>query len=145
MGRSGLQIWEYFNAGPALVDASPTDSPLASPRTSHPASPQKVRPGSLQSPPEPVERHLPRILLALICLVLQAGLACVVPGVADVLGLLGATVATAMMLIIPAYAMSKVHVPTRCYRVQQAVLLIFAIVSVSSVPIKILEMAKVIS
>lgn len=86
-----------------------------------------------------------RVSITLISLFIQAVLAVLVPGVADVLSLLGATVATAMMLAIPAYAMGVVMEPKPTNKAIQVILYIFALVSVSSVPIKILRWARVFS
>jgi len=71
-------------------------------------------------------------------------LAIAVPGVATVLSLLGATVATAMMMAIPAYCMGVILPSTRSTRVQRVVFYAFAVVSFSSVPIKLLRSLKLI-
>lgn len=93
----------------------------------------------------PEERVVwPRLILTIGFLAIEALLALVVPGVADVLSLLGATVATAMMLGIPAYAMHVILPGTRANRVKQAVLWFFAAVSVSSVPIKLLRYTQML-
>jgi len=76
-----------------------------------------------------------------VLVVMQAGLAVIVPGVADVLSILGATVATAMMLTIPAYAMGIVLNRTPKRRAMQVVLYLFSIVSAASVPVKLLRAA----
>lgn len=85
----------------------------------------------------------PRVVMTVICCACQVGLAIKVPGVADVLSLLGATVATAMIMGIPAYCMGKVLPKTAKNRVSIATLYVFALIAVSSVPIKILKSAKV--
>lgn len=147
--RSGLQIRDYFRGSrDALLAPSPTASPCPSPRAQAQNAPE-----SLQSNPDGsltlatgAERACGlRVVLTLICLVCQAVLAILVPGVADVIGLLGATVATAMMMAIPAYCMGVVMPKTAVTRLQQAVLYLFSLVSLASVPVKILTWTKVIS
>jgi len=91
-----------------------------------------------------VEPALPRQILGACCLALQAAIAIAVPSVSDVLSLLGATVATAMIMIIPAFCAAKVLPRTFTNRCRQAVLIFFSIVSFSSVPVKLLQMAEVI-
>lgn len=78
-----------------------------------------------------------RMVLTLACLACQVVLAILVPGVADVLSLLGATVATATMLTIPAYAMGVILPRTPENRLKQAILILFSLVSVAAVPIKL--------
>lgn len=141
--KSGLQFIDYFRTSEdRLLEASPTGSPSISPR----ASPRISPTGSygLTGAPPPERAPMIRITLSLACLAVQAAIAVQVPGIADVIGLLGATVATAMMLVIPAYAMHKVMSHSWKNRIQQVVMLIFALLSVISVPIKVLTMAKVI-
>lgn len=158
--RSGLQIRDYFfPASPWLASsprASPTSSPQSSPRAND-GTPASMRsnegnhsmrsaPGSMRSMTSQggPEAALPRIILVFVCVLVQVLTAIVVPGVADVLGLLGATVATAMMMLIPAHAIGKVLPHTVGYRFQQVVLCLFACVGLASVPIKFLASAKVI-
>jgi len=81
----------------------------------------------------------PRSILTVVCILCQAGLAIKVPQVGDVLSILGATVATAMMMAIPAYAMAKLTPRSAKSQATQAVLWAFALVSVASVPIKVLR------
>jgi amino acid permease len=86
----------------------------------------------------------PRVVLAVVCIACQAVLAINVPGVADVLSLLGATVATAMMMVLPAYCMGVIMPRTAKNRAQQAILIFFSLVSVASVPVKVLRMTNVL-
>jgi amino acid permease len=123
--RSGLQIVDYFRG-----DTTPL---LA-------ASPRHDSQGTASFSEAPEQGKMVRVCLTVVCIFCQAGIAIKVPGVADVLGLLGATVATAMMLAIPAYCMGKVMPKTWQSRLQQAVLLLFALISVASVPVKIYRM-----
>lgn len=99
---------------------------------------------SIRAPLDPVRERL-RIALSILCLAMQAVVAILVPGVADVIGILGATVATAMMMAIPAFCMGVIMPVTVKNRLQQAVLYFFSLVSLASVPIKVLGWAKVIS
>jgi len=87
---------------------------------------------------------LVRVVLSVCFLIVQAILAVLVPGVADVLSLLGATVATAMIMAIPAYCMGQIHVMTVKKRLLQATFYFFSLVSLASVPIKILSWCKVV-
>ena len=86
-----------------------------------------------------------RISVSVICLICQAALAMVVPQVGTVLSLLGATVATAMMLIIPAYCMSFVLEKTLKRQLTQALLCACAMMSFAAVPFTVLEAVGVIS
>lgn len=160
--RSGLQIWDYFFPEQRVLLLSPPGSPASSPRlgnegmspfrtqvsalnqgiASATSSQGTLRPTTMESSAS--EPALPRVVLGVSCLALQAGIAIVVPNVSDVLGLLGATVATAMIMIIPAFCAAKVLPNTLMNRCRQAVLIFFSLVSFSSVPVKILQMAKVI-
>lgn len=149
--RCGLQVYAYFLPDKCVLAPSPPASPRASPRTSphnsfnvsrHSAS-QVLSPASSRCSQinEPV---LPRICLTLVCLVVQVLVAIAVPNVANVISLLGATVATAMMMVIPAYAIGKELPYSIGNRCQQVVLLFFACMSFASVPLQILEMAQVV-
>lgn len=111
--KSGLQLIEYFR-GPELPQHG---GAAARPRGNEAA----------------------RIVLTLLCLPVQAFLAVKVPGVADVLNILGATVATAMMLVIPAYCMGKVLPPSRSRNIQMTVFYIAALINLSSLPLKLLR------
>lgn len=86
----------------------------------------------------------PRILMGVMCFLLQVFVAIKVPNVSDVLSLLGATVATAMMMAIPAYCIGVTMPKTATNRAIQALLYLFALIAVASVPIKVLNMAHVI-
>lgn len=81
-----------------------------------------------------------RVTMTAVFLVCAAAIAIVCPGVADVIALLGATVATMLVMVIPAYCMSALRIRTLKVRLQQYVLIGFAVVAFSSVPIKILRM-----
>lgn len=67
------------------------------------------------------------------------------PNVGTVLSLLGATVATAMMLVIPAYCMGVVLEKTWRRQATQALLYLCALLSAASVPFTVLEAVGVIS
>jgi len=125
--RSGLQLIDYFRPESPIAMPSPSNSPRRGP----------ARPDAGDEESE--KARIARTVLTTVCIFSQAAVAVQVPGVADVLGLLGATVATAMMLIIPAYCMEKVMPKTRMLRVQQAVMLLFAAVAFASVPLKFLK------
>lgn len=153
--RSGLQIHDYFFPNKPVLLASPRASPMSSPQTSPQSSPVMPRmPNNFPTVPSPAssgallplanEPACPRISLTLACMVMQVSVAIVVPSVADVIGLLGATVATAMMMVIPAYAIGKALPYSIGNRCQQAMLLLFACFSVASVPIKVLQMVGVL-
>lgn len=86
-----------------------------------------------------------RITLSVICLACQAALAVVVPQVGTVLSLLGATVATAMMLIIPAYCMGVILEKTWKRQLTQVLLYICALMSMASIPFTILEALGVVA
>mmetsp|Transcript_127382 Transcript_127382/g.220830 ORF Transcript_127382/g.220830 Transcript_127382/m.220830 type:complete len:524 (-) Transcript_127382:125-1696(-) len=134
--RSGLQFWSFFRPGAEpLLAPSPPGSPPGSPRS-----------GSSGGTPIPMQEGpaCPRICLALVCVIVQALLAIQIPGVADVLGLLGASVATLMMLMIPAYCMGKVLPRTAKSVAKQILLCFFSLVSFASIPVKILRATKVL-
>eukprot|EP00441_Pelagodinium_beii_P037819 CAMPEP_0197635250 /NCGR_PEP_ID=MMETSP1338-20131121/11117_1 /TAXON_ID=43686 ORGANISM="Pelagodinium beii, Strain RCC1491" /NCGR_SAMPLE_ID=MMETSP1338 /ASSEMBLY_ACC=CAM_ASM_000754 /LENGTH=422 /DNA_ID=CAMNT_0043207265 /DNA_START=70 /DNA_END=1338 /DNA_ORIENTATION=+ len=119
--KSALQIKDYFlpSDPQLLLAAQPSDSA------------------------QPKDEFL-RVVTTLTCLGCQAMLAVLVPQVGIILSLLGATVATAMMLIIPAYCMGIVLPWSRRRVAKQIVLYFFALVSVASVPMTILESAGMI-
>jgi len=126
--KSAMQIKDYFAPpDPQLLDSTASANPGA------PASDSA----------RPRDESL-RLAITLTCLACQAMLAVLVPQVGIILSLLGATVATAMMLIIPAYCMGIVMPWSRPRVAKQAVLYFFALVSVASVPMTILESAGVI-
>jgi len=149
--RSAIQIRDYFFPDSPVLLPSPRSSPRSSPQSSpvlgssRQAAPAPPSPSSLGSQGRTSEPALPRIVVTVICLMVQVLIAIAVPGVADVLSLLGATVASAMIMLIPAYAIGKVLPRTLGNRCQQAVLILFACVSFASVPVKVLQMAKVVS
>jgi amino acid permease len=138
--RSALQIRDFFHPDDPILEPSPQPSPLSSPG----ASPRLDSPNSPPAQSQSSEPALPRIALTLFCLALQVAVAIAVPGVADVISILGATVATAMMMVIPAYAIGKVLSPSLGNRIQQVVLLTFACVSFASVPVKLLNSLGVV-
>ncbi|CAE8609015.1 unnamed protein product [Polarella glacialis] len=119
--KSALQIRDYLYPQEQLLETAPDATGEQRPRS-----------------------ESQRIVLTMICLYCQAVVAVLVPNVGTILSLLGATVATAMMLVIPAYCMGVVQPPTWRRRAQQAVLYIFALVSVTAVPITILELVGVV-
>jgi len=127
--KSFLQVKDYFRQ-PDLREQLVAPTPLPSSRNSQ-------------------TRDLWRIPVTLSFMVVMAIVAVEVSGIADVIGLLGATVATAMMLAIPAFAMGQILPergnPLTCLeRMQQIALYVFAVVSVSAVPIKILRWIHVL-
>eukprot|EP00928_Gymnodinium_smaydae_P004018 TRINITY_DN11410_c0_g5_i1.p1 TRINITY_DN11410_c0_g5~~TRINITY_DN11410_c0_g5_i1.p1 ORF type:complete len:488 (+),score=96.61 TRINITY_DN11410_c0_g5_i1:76-1539(+) len=125
--KSALQIKEYFQPSDPLLDASPASSPGDS--------------GAASAPPR---NESLRVALTLGCLACQAAVAVLVPQVGTILSLLGATVATAMMLVIPAFAIGVI-LPRSWKRNSQRFLLYgFALVSVASVPMTVLEIAGVL-
>jgi len=146
--RSGLQIRDYLSQGVPLLAPSPTASPRSASTSTPSASAPSPQSGSqdqgVSEPAPPTSAEHVRIALTLVCVVVQVIAAILVPGVADVLSILGATVATAIMLFIPGYAIGVLMPPTALNRTKQAFLYIFSLVSVMSVPIKILIWAKVI-
>lgn len=120
--KSGVQLKEYFvKSDPTLLE-----------------SPTNVEEARDQQP-------CFRIAVSIACLACQAVVAVNVPNVGTVLSLLGATVATAMMLVIPAYCMGIVLENSLKRRSKQAVLYICALVSVASIPFTLLEALGVIS
>lgn len=154
--RSFLQIRDYFYPDNPILASSPRSSPMPSPQASPNMSARPLRADSGQAMVQQAsmgaamslsganERALPRIVVTIICIVAEVLTAIAVPGVADVIGLLGATVATAMMMLIPAYCIGKALPHTLANRCQQALLVVFSCVSVASVPIKILQIAGVL-
>lgn len=141
--QSLLQIRDYCRASHVRRRGGP---PLLSSPDSSPAnSPQQVRPTivpALQPPPEAPARDPWQVPVTLVSLAVMASIAVVCPQISDIISLLGATIATAMMLTIPAYAMGKIMQENgerlSCFcRVQQILLYLFSIVSVSAVPIKL--------
>jgi amino acid permease len=169
--RSGIQIRDFFSEGAPLLAPSPRVTPTTSPTTSPPGSPRAQGRGpccmtravavlrrrasfSRSSHPRVPSPVLPantpgtgwganqaRIALTLVSLLFQVCVAICVPGVAIVLSILGGTVATAMMLAIPAYALGVVEEPSLKNRVQRLVLYAFALLAISSVPLTILSAA----
>ncbi|CAJ1358959.1 unnamed protein product [Effrenium voratum] len=116
--KSGVQLKDYFSSAEPLISRA-----TSTPRISS-------------------DRACFRITVSVLCLACQAALAVVVPNVGTVLSLLGATVATAMMLIIPAYCMGVVMEKTVKRQLQQALLYFCSLLSVASVPITFLELAN---
>lgn len=88
---------------------------------------------------------LRRTVFSVVLVILATLTAIEVPGVADVIQILGATVATAMMLVVPAFCMRKVMPRTLGNTLQIVVFLSFACCSVASVPIKFLRSGGIIS
>lgn len=143
--RSGLRLLRFCREGPEATDA-PAPSPPESPPMGPAGSPGSesfssagvesfVGSSSLAEPGGTL-----RVLLAAGCVACQALVAVAVPGVADVLGLLGATVATAMMLLIPAYCMRTCMPLTAGNSVRLAAFMFFSLLSAASVPIKVFRM-----
>jgi len=141
--RSGLQLFEQLcprvlGEDPRLLADAGAVSAAASAEAPATTSPTP-------SPPFRPHARLVRVLLSVCFLLIQAILAIIVPGVADVLSLLGATVATAMIMAIPAYCLGQIREMTPKRRLLQATFYFFSLVSLASVPIKILKWCKVIS
>jgi len=144
--RSGLQLVGHLyprllgDDGPLLANESLASAVAANGdmRAEAPASPALGT--SLRPQAERV-----RIVLSVCFLSMQAILAILVPGVVNVLSLLGATVVTAMMMLIPAYCMGCIQRMTPKKRMLQMTFYFFSLVSLASVPIKILTWCKVIS
>mmetsp|Transcript_46564 Transcript_46564/g.92591 ORF Transcript_46564/g.92591 Transcript_46564/m.92591 type:complete len:489 (-) Transcript_46564:77-1543(-) len=88
--------------------------------------------------------RLVRVVLSVSFLLIQAIVAIKVPGVADVIGLLGATIASAMILAIPAYCMGQIQRMSPKKRLLQATFYGFSLLALASVPIKLLGWCKVI-
>lgn len=146
--KSAMQLYDYMSGGEPIAVQSPSASPRASPQASPESSPTMPRaPAITQEGPAPPSRKAEtfRITLTIMCAICEAGVAIVVPGVADVLSLLGATVATAMMLVIPAYCMGVIMPPGWKNTSQRVVLYFFAAVSAASVPLKLLRSAGIIA
>mmetsp|Transcript_50947 Transcript_50947/g.154270 ORF Transcript_50947/g.154270 Transcript_50947/m.154270 type:complete len:484 (-) Transcript_50947:119-1570(-) len=131
--RSALQIRRVLGSGEALLQEGQAEGGAEDEATSS-ASPA--------ADADVVGSRL-RVPLTCVCVLVQVLLAINVPGVADILGLLGATVATAMMMAIPAYCMSVTMPMTPKHRLQQVMLYVFSLVSVASVPVKVLTMLGV--
>jgi len=135
--RSGLQLTNYFFPGTGLQLPSPDASPPCSP-------PRSPGPRPATAPSHAFSSPWPRICFTLASLVVQAFIAINVPGVADVISLLGACIATPIMMAIPAYLMGSVLPPSRKLRAQQFLLYFLSVVSFLSVPIKILRTVQVL-
>merc|ERR1719443_1474104 len=85
------------------------------------------------------ESKLPVVLMTVICLVFSASTAIAVPAAADIIGIIGATVGSAMMFIIPAYAIGIVMPKTWTNIIKQVFLYFLAFVCLASVPVKVLR------
>jgi len=138
--RSGLQLCEHLcpgimGADPRLLADDVADTNHVTPQAS---------PGSAPSESSRPHAGRVRVVMSICFLFMQAILAILVPGVADVLSLLGATVATAMIMAIPAYCMGQIQRMTLKKRMLQATFYSFSLLSLASVPIKILVWCKVI-
>lgn len=141
--RSGVQFLEFFRRArdqPPATLVRPDEAPSCQQRATA-ASGEMLLPAqaTIEQPSQ-----LLRICLTLVSLVLMMAVAIAVPGIAIVSGLLGATIATAIVLVIPAYAIRKKMPRTMSSRLQYVVLWAFAIVSFLSVPIQILQITDVL-
>jgi len=146
--RSGLQLVGHLcprllgDDGPLLAHDSAAsaaaaangDVPAGAPGSASPVLGTSLRP----------QAERVRIVLSVCFLSMQAILAILVPGVVIVLSLLGATVVTAMMMVIPAYCMGCIQRMTPKKRMLQMTFYFFSLVSLASVPIKILTWCKVV-
>jgi len=145
--RSGLQLVGHLcprllgDDGPLLTDASAASAAAANSELSVETS--IVQAPTLGRPFRPQAERV-RVLLSICFLLMQAFLAIKVPGVVNVLSLLGATVVTAMMMAIPAYCMGRIQTMTPKNRMLQITFYFFSLVSLASVPIKILTWCTVI-
>lgn len=145
--RSGLRLIEHLCPGvlgedPRLLADAAAEGAAAS-NGGMPAEAPRSPPVTFS--PQGPRAGLVRVVMSVGFLFLQVILAIVVPGVADVLSLLGATIATAMIMAIPAYCMGKIQILTPKKRMLQATFYFFSLVSLASVPVKILTWCKVIS
>jgi len=133
--RSAMQISDFFRSprSPALLAPSPCSSPAATGRQRYIGAGTSNDLG---------ERR--RLVLTLLCLLMQACVAYSAQGVADVLGFLGALVATPMMMVIPGYAISVCMPKTRTNKAKVIFLYSCSLVSAAAVPIKILRWTHVI-
>merc|ERR1712008_226092 len=141
--RSGLQLIEHLCPGVLGEDPRLLADATAEQAAASNGIPAEAPPVTFS--PQGPRAGLVRVVMSVCFLFLQAVLAIVVPGVADVLSLLGATVATAMIMAIPAYCMGKIQILTPKKRMLQATFYFFSLVSLASVPVKILKWCKVIS
>jgi amino acid permease len=135
--RSGLHLIDYFCASELLLP-SPTASPQASPRLG-PARGVSLLEGVA------AEAAWPRITLTIACLAAQAGIAIAVPGIGDIISIIGGTICPAIMLTIPAYAMGVVmHPMTRRRRIIQLTMYAFSVLGYATAPLKILQLAGIL-
>jgi len=108
-------------------DSSPnTNSPTTS-SPQHIQEPKKVNP-------------FPRIVFTMVVLCAELGLALTAPGVAVVIGLLGGSISTVMMLFIPAYGIGILLEPSFSNKCKQCVLYVFGVLGFFSVPLKIYDL-----
>lgn len=156
----GLQVRDYFFPNSPVLQRSPsfprrlTEETKAPPSPkSLPSNPNQTASWSPASPttsvgggslPEGDAPALPRICLTISCLVIDAFIAIKVPDIAAIIGLLGGTVSTVMMMVIPAYAIGKALPYSFGNRCQQALLLCFACITFFAVPVSILQMLALI-
>merc|ERR1712100_604980 len=82
----------------------------------------------------------PRVFMTLACLTLQAAVAIVVPGVGDIIAIVGGTIATSIMLVIPAYCMGEVLEMTPARRAARLAMYAFSIVGYATVPAKVVQL-----
>lgn len=144
----GMNLQPAMRSGLRLIDAcrgASTEtwapvSPTASPPGTPPNSPRRSPQLSVRQAPD-TEHKGPVVVLSLVCLATQACIAIAVPNAADIIGIVGATVGTTMMLLIPAYLMRAVLPNTPANIATRIILYLSAVVSLISVPIKILRLA----
>lgn len=128
--KCALTLIDHFRGLP------PLNSPMHTLPASGVASALVAGPG-----PRATESETFRLVLTFGSLAAQVILAVVVKGIAPVLSLLGASVATLMMLVIPAYCMGVCLPATPWSQAQQIFLYALAPMSALSIPFQILEMA----
>jgi len=148
--RCGLQVRDYFFPSNPVLEPSRSGILEAPPSPKSPASRQSASysPPSTSiggaSLPMGEEPALPRICLTILCLVTQAGIAIKVPKMAAIIGLLGGTVSTILMMVVPAYIIGKALPYSFKNRCQQAMLLAFACFTICAVPVSMLQMMGLI-
>jgi len=139
--RCCLSVLQSCTGQTNLMVPSPQPTPAISPE----ASPNPARQGfdnAMLEPPSDTKKW-PRILCATVLSLCSAGVAVFVPGVATILGLLGGSLSTFMMLWIPAFLIGKLCDHTTGNLLKQVILYALGVCSFVSVPLKIVKMCGV--